>query len=404
MAVSNSKAQLITDTVSLGPGYANQKWYSLANDEQGTSPKNNWDIAFDASNYGSAIRINSPNGIALWTYPNGTINAWSGVDTSGISSWNKSFNSDTSWTEGAFNQNVSISNPYDLGWGIYSTTTHIVTGDSIYIIKLNDASYRKLIIENLSSGVFTFKYANLDGTGLQNITFTKSNYTGKAFGYYSIQNNASLDREPASANWDLTFCQYTAFIPQAYTVSGILANSGVEMVKISGIGDVESYDQHEGQTLETRINIIGYNWKAFTNNQYVIEDSTVYIVKTAAGDYWKVIPTGFGGSSTGNVIFKKELLSAASITEVNNPIDFVIYPNPSENGQVNIVYDSKLNNEMIQISIIDLNGKVVHNAEKMPLTNQLNIENITTDKFAPGVYSVAIQARDYVNFQKLIIK
>jgi hypothetical protein len=44
----NANAQAVTDTVAVGASYANHVWYSLANDEQGNAPKNNWDIAFDA--------------------------------------------------------------------------------------------------------------------------------------------------------------------------------------------------------------------------------------------------------------------------------------------------------------------------------------------------------------------
>lgn len=54
----SSKAQTIIDTVSVGAGYANQKWYSLQNDEQGTTQsKDNWDIAFEITGYSASIFV-----------------------------------------------------------------------------------------------------------------------------------------------------------------------------------------------------------------------------------------------------------------------------------------------------------------------------------------------------------
>lgn len=45
-AYLSTQAQAVIDTVSIGANYTNQVWYSLQNDEQGSSAKNNWDLAF----------------------------------------------------------------------------------------------------------------------------------------------------------------------------------------------------------------------------------------------------------------------------------------------------------------------------------------------------------------------
>lgn len=273
-----SKAQIIIDTVSIGTSYANQKWYSLQNDEQGVVPKNNWDIAFDCSGYGSSILINSAIGTALWNYPNADTAGWNTIDTSGISTWTKRFNSDTSWALGAFSRYRS-SNPYDVDWGIYSSITHFVTGDSLYIIKLSSGIYKKLWVQQLAGGAFTFKYADLNGSGLQNVSFFKSPYAGKNFGYYSLQNNSAVDREPLSADWDLLFTQYTAFIPSPYSVSGVLSNKGVKVAEVNNVANTSTYDDWSTQTYLTPINEIGYDWKAFSGSGWTIEDSLVYFKK-----------------------------------------------------------------------------------------------------------------------------
>ncbi|MBI4929315.1 MAG: T9SS type A sorting domain-containing protein [Bacteroidetes bacterium] len=401
--VYTSNAQVIIDTVSIGTGYANQKWYSLQNDEQGSAPKNNWDIAFDAGGQGASIHINSVTGTKLWLYPGADTSGWATLDTAGLSTWIARYNSDTSWSVGAFNQPLS-SNPYDLGWGIYSTITHYVTGDSLYVIKLASGTYKKIWIKLLANGVYTFRYANLSGTSDTTAQLTKSLYTGKNFAYYSLQNNLALDREPLSANWDLLFTQYTAFIPSPYTVSGILHNAGVTTAHIEPIANPNTYSNWSGQTYNTAINEIGYDWKTFTTS-YVIDDSLVYFIKTKTGDVWKVIPTGFGGSSTGNYIFSKEKVSSVGIANVNgNSLGtLVLYPNPASGENTTVIYSFESSVSSAIIKIYDLSGKSVY-SENLRANTGLNTYKLNTSMFNAGMYFVTVECDGNKLQQKLIVK
>ena len=92
--------------ISLGAGYSNQSFYSFENGEVANVDNTNWDIAFSVSGMGSAVRINGGYGMELFTYPNGDLNDWSTLDTSGMSSWTSQINSDESWSLGAFDQNA----------------------------------------------------------------------------------------------------------------------------------------------------------------------------------------------------------------------------------------------------------------------------------------------------------
>lgn len=399
----SSNAQVITDTVSLGGGYASQVWYSLENDEQGSAPKNNWDIAFDASGYGTSIHINSVTGTELWKYPVADTAGWSTLDTSGLSAWPKVYNSDTSWALGAFDKGMNLSNPFDLGWGIYNPVTHIVSGDSLFVIKLANGSYKKLRIDALNAGVYTFTYADLNGNNLQAASLTKSNYTGKNFGYYSLQNNAALDREPVSASWDLVFTQYTTFLPQPYSVTGILHNGGVTAAHAEPVANPAMYVNWPSHTFNTVINEIGYDWKTFTSS-WTIDDSLVYFVQTADGDIWKMIPTGFGGSSTGNFIFTKEKLSTTSITTTGKTgASFAVYPNPAGNDGVNIVYALEQQVSQAQLQLRDVAGKVVLTA--MPETGAgVQTMQLQTSGLASGLYIVTLDVDGQLLQQKLMIR
>jgi len=394
----------ITDTVSIGAGYANENYFTISTGNEVSVVRNNWDLAFASSGLGggtSTIRINGATGTELYKFSN-SISGWSTVDTTGFSWSNKLINSDTTWRTGAFD-NFALSSAFDLGWGTYNATTHIVTGDKIFIIKLSDGSYKKMIVVKLQGGVFTIKYANVDGTNELTRTISKSNYTGKNFGYFSIQNDTAIDREPASATWDLLFTKYITLYGghTPYGVSGVVANHGVKVAQVNNVGDVNTVSA-AGQNYSNIISTIGYDWKSysFSLSGYVIEDSLVYFVEDIAGDVYKVIFTGFGGGSNGNFIFTRQQVGTAGIVENNATAKILnLFPNPATNF-VNLTFIG--GNEFTQISVMDVSGKLVYNNQ---IRNQgLNQEKINVSNLNKGVYFVSVITEKGKNTKKLIIR
>jgi hypothetical protein len=387
------------DTVSTGAGYANQVWYSLANDNQGVAPKNNWDIAFDVSAFGATVLSNTITGTLVWQYTAGDTADWATLDTTGLSTWPQYYNSDTSWALGAFNQNPSSS--FDMGWGMYNSLTHYVTGDSLYIVKLADNSYRKFWIKLLANGAYEFRYANLNNTGDQTVSLNKTTYSGKNFAYYSMQNNSALDREPLSANWDLLFSQYTTFIPSPYTVTGVLSNIGVTVAQANPVN--VNTAQWTSYSFVTPINEIGYDWKAFnmTTFTYDITDSLVYFVQSQNGDVWKVIFTGFGGSANGNYIFTKELVSATGIAGVDQPVFMELYPNPATDNAT-LSFSTKTTDAVL-ITVTDLTGKICYQ-NQLQGNAGLQQSTLQTSGWPAGMYIVTLQAGDKTQCKKLIVQ
>ncbi len=403
LAGAGVKAQT-NDSVLLTTGYANQVWYSLENDEQATAPKNNWDLAFDMKAITSSIHINTVAGINLWAYPKSNASGWASVDTNGLGTWVKRYNSDTSWSLGAMGNYANPSDPTDLDWGKYDVSTHIVTGDSIYILKLQNGDYKKLIIESLSSGTFTFKYANLDGSGLQNATIVKSNFPGKNFAYYSLQNNMALPptREPDADKWDLIFTQYTAFIPQAYTVTGVLHNRGVRVAEVNNLSDKNTYKNYGAHTMESAINIIGYDWKSYTGSGYKLKDSTAYFVKAVDGSIWKMIFTGFA-STDGKSVFSKEKLLSVGISGINVPVaSMAIYPNPAPASHVNIVYNVEQSLESVVMTVQNIHGAIIYTVQ---LDGSIGLHQYDFNQpLATGTYVVAIRTKEGNMVQKLVVQ
>ncbi len=406
LVIINAHAQAVSDTVSLGAAYANQVWYSLANDEQGTAPKNNWDLAFEATGLGATILTNSVSGVVLWNYPHADTSGWVSIDTTGIAGWQARYNSDTSWELGAMGRYANPTNPSDLDWGVYNVTTHAVTGDSVYIIKLGDGSYRKLRILSLVGAAYSFRYANLDGTDQHDVLFSKAGYTRKNFGYYSLRTHTALDREPASAAWDLVFGQYTAFVPGPYTVTGALTNKGVVAAKCINVAAPSSYTDWSSGAFTSAINTIGYNWKTFNGVSYDAVDSTVYFVKTAGGDIWKLIFTGFGGSANGNCMFSKEqLYTQTSVpATIGGPVSsLAIYPNPATGAGAHIVYSLLNAAADAHITLHDLTGRLVYAAQ---LAGGAGIGQhiIPSGLLTAGVYTVTLTDTETTLQTKLIVQ
>ena len=393
----------VSDSVFLQSGYTNQSYYHLDNGEVTNVDNTNWDLAFDASGYGSAIRINGMTGTKLYVYPNGDTSAWSTtIDVSGISSWNEISNSDTSWSIGAFNSTILSNDPFDLGWGVYSMITHHINGDSIHVIELSNGSYKKLQMIKLSSGNYDFKYADLDGSNEVITSVSKSNYPGKNFGYYSIQNNTALDREPTSDSWHIVFTKYiTELMPgMNYGVTGVLTNNDVEVAKAENV-DVNNVD-HNGYTFSSQINSIGYNWKSYGSSGYTIQDSLCFFIKDDLNNIWKLQLTGFEGSSTGGIHFNVENISSTDITSLENKTIFNIYPNPTQGREISLLYDID-NLEMDNsLNIFDMNGRIVKSTKLY--NNGFNEKKISLENFNSGIYLISFTNGKEIIRKKLIVQ
>jgi hypothetical protein len=390
------------ETVTINPGYTHQAFYSLANGTVLTPVNTDWDLAFQISGFEASILINSKNNVRLFNAGR-EASEWNQItsfDTIGyLNPANELLNSDTSWRRGAFNQTNNPADAFDLGWGNYDFATHIVTGDSLYYLRLANGMVKKLQIINLANGTYNFRFADTDGSNEVTASLSKSAFQGKLFGYYSIVNQTTLDREPLKNDFDLVFTQYMAVFPLTYKVTGVLQNDSVPAVKVYPV-DVAAAVTN-GQNYSYRINTIGYDWKTFdlNNNQWVIEDSLVYFLKDRNGNYWKLWFTGFGGSANGNFYFTKEQVTPLGITQVQ-PLQIVsVYPNPACSF-LNLVVDA-LNDTGVQLTLTDLSGRIVKEEKHMSHAG-LNHYQINTGMLQSGMYLVQLAAEGKVSILKVM--
>ena len=400
-----SLGQQIYDIVSIGPGYTNQSFYSLANGEVSNESNTNWDLAFQISGFQATILVNGKNNVHL--YKSGLdVNSWSSItanDTNGVlTAANELLNQDTSWWAGAFNITNDIANQFDLGWGVYDFATHIVTGDSLFFIKLSNGVVKKLWIQSLQNSTYNFVFANIDGTNEVTAALNKLNYTGKNFGYYSIANEMELDREPNKYIWDLSFAQYMATTPFVYKVTGVLLNDSVQAVKAYPV-DVATVTPW-GYTFSNVTSTIGYDWKSFdiNNNVWAIADSLVYFVYDKGGLLWKLEFTGFGGASNGNYEFNKEQISATGLIENGGqPALLNVYPNPAS-SVVNLVCYIHQSNAANQAGIYDMNGRLI-SAIDLSGFSGLSQAQIQTYGLNDGVYTLKLTVDGITTAKRLVI-
>ena len=364
------QAQLTAnDSVSLGPGYATDAWYSFSEGVVGTAPATNWDLAFQIEPREAGIRINEIKGVQLYLASTNA-NDFETADTAGkITPANRLHNSDTTWNYGAFNRIRDARNPFDYGWGLYNQSTQIVNGSKVFFLRLADSSWHKVRGLTLADNaqVFTLEIASLDNSRRDTLTFDRRGFAGKRFGYYSFATGLPLDREPAADRWDLLFTRYfTQVQDEHYPVMGVLANYnstffGNSGVRVAQADDVDPLTQERvptGLPFATPINTIGSDWKEFNmqGGTWNIAQRRVYFVENVARtQVWRLIFTGFGGTANGRSLFFKGLVPT-SRAELASLESFTVWPNPTTDV-LEVAADSRRPAAAARLTVLSLDGR-----------------------------------------------
>ncbi len=257
-------------------------------------------------------------------------------DTTGVGTWPLLTNSYQTWMQGAFEANRDTSNPYDFGWGAYDVSTHLISGDSIYIIKTVAGDYKAISIDEYASSVYKVTYSNLDKSNKVTKSLNRTPYDTRNFFYYSIDNDQVKDLEPTSDDWDILFSKYPVMMPGfgAYPVAGVLTNHNVEVSQVSfAVGGTYSLSDTANYPWSSDISTIGYDWKdAFAS---IVHDTIVYFVRDQFGNINELQFTEYGGSATGKFGF-----------EVNGNPDSILLGA----GNTNQVYYSLQNDSNVAVN------------------------------------------------------
>lgn len=409
----------VSDSVTIGAGYANRAFYSLENGNVGTPVTfNNIDWLVDVSTGMSAsIRINGGFNAALYKYTAGDTTDWATLDTAGIATstgWTRVYDTEDSFFPSAFE--IGATGHPNYGWGNYNSITHDVIGNKLFVYKTvgngtpGSSVWKKIWIVKLASSnsAFTVKVADLNGANANTISISKQGVTGKSFIYYSFATGQTTNAEPAITDYDLTFSKYMDQYGSAphQAVTGVEINHGVTVAKADNVlPDAANVNDY---TLEETLNGIGHNWKVvdMVNPPFpwLMEDSLSYFVKDVPGNIWQIRFTKFVGSSAGKYVFQKRKLSTASVEENNETVGaWTVFPNPATEN-VSVVFNANVNTTA-QFTLIDLNGRAVMAQTFAAQTgiNQYNV-NLTTQNLPAGIYVATLRAGDVLKTTKLIIR
>lgn len=101
-------------------------------------------------------------------------------------------NSVESWSSGAFNSGRIVENPLDYGWGIYNPQVNQVIGNKVFVLKMRNGSYKKMMIDSLVIGTYYFRHAELDGSNEQSARVNTADFVDAGFAFFSFSSNATI--------------------------------------------------------------------------------------------------------------------------------------------------------------------------------------------------------------------
>ena len=336
---------------------------------------------------------------------------FSAVPDTAVYLYNPLFNAKESWSDGAFNAAADPENGLDFGWGSYNVMTHEVEGTRVFVIKLRDLGPKKLQITNLSGGVYTFKFADLDGANEVTRSVAKSDHAGSTMAYFSFTTGEVVEDIEPETPWDLLYCRYTEYLdnpeggdPIPYLLTGVLSGSGVQVAMADSVdpANVEFDDYRD--SLSTDLNVIGHDWKEFDLNTFAwaVAEDRVYFVLTADGHIWKLQFIDFEGSSTGTTVFEKTDLGVLSSTlDPTAPLEsYEVFPNPATD-HVDVAFTLKDEHRgQTYIAVFDAMGQEVLN-RKIGAVRGFNVVTMETNSLASGMYYVALKTEGQV-FTKVL--
>lgn len=389
-------------TVSTGAANAEQIWYSLLNGEVGAAALAEWDLAFEMTGLTAGIRVNTAKGLTVYRTDVG-IDDWDALTAPDEASWTAIYNDPTRWDFGALNDGNNMDQPdgLDLGWGLYNMGNHQMIGNRVFAIKKADETWMKLRINSVISGVFSFTYANIDGSDSHDASFNKTAFAGKNFAYWSFSSHTALDREPLNTSWDLLFTKYTDFVPTAYNVAGVLQNRLVTAMQVDGVPNDQA--QWSPGQMTSDMNVLGADWKRddFAAGAYVIAPDTTYFVKDRPGNIWKIIFTGYGGGANGNMSFTQELVSSVGVGEQAAHGQVAVYPNPVAGGRATLVLD--LPAARASVRVFNNAGQQVMETSVDGLRG-LTIRELDVRQLSPGLYVLRVETPGGLATGKLVIE
>lgn len=387
--------------VATGVGYQNQAFYRLSDDNVVQLPNESWDLAFSMTgqfNVGIAINesttsITGAPAAELEIYETSLTDFTAEMDTTHL--LRRLLNDESSWAEGGALSNVANpADPFDFGWGSYNPVTHTLYGTRVFAAKLRDGSYKKFFVASFDGSAYGLKYANFDGSEEQNISINRGDYGENILAFFSFSTGSMI--EPIGS-WDLVFGRYLTKLDDGegnildYPVTGVLSNGTIQLAKASGVDPIGVSYETYADSLDSRLDIIGHDWKAFSFTEgWVIPTDLVFFAKTPTGEIYKLVFVDFEGSSTGVTTIEKTSLGVVSSNRnlSDNFTETALFPNPVSDNAT-IVFSAKQSYKNAPVYIRDLTGRILWSGQTM-IEEGFNAISLDIPNLAEGMYLVSL--------------
>ena len=382
--------------VPLGASYSNQAYYNIGNDDMAFLPNESWDLAFTTAADAAGIFYNeaatasfSGEAPELRLYLAPTNDFADVIDPEML--LDSLYNEEIDWENGAFNSVKEENDPDDYGWGAYNSGTQMIAGSRVYALKLRNNSWKKIFIESLANGVYTMKYADLDGANEATVLIDKADFAGSPLALFSFGAGTAT---ASPADWNLLFTRYRTELDPGngvivqYMVTGVLSGPGVETAEARNIDPTTvSYEPYL-DSLDSQLDIIGQDWKFFDLGgfEWVIDPERAFFVKTPDNRLWKVVFYGFDGSSTGIFTFEKTDLGLISGLEApaGNFTDFSLFPNPAAD-EMTVSFSLRERRDNLPLYLVNTLGQAVWHTSVRGDAG-LNVLNLPAGELPAGIY------------------
>ena len=134
-------------------------------------------------------------------------------------------------------------------------------------------------------------------------------------------------------------------------------------------------------------NSVGYDWKSYGGGGFTILDDRCYFIKTVTGAHYRIVFTGFEGTTSGNIELGKVAESGVNTDDmVSQHYECSVYPNPVVLGDVLSIRSEVALTEM---HLYGLAGTKILSKRLQGLTIDL-----PTDILCPGLYVLEVQTKE----------
>jgi len=200
-------------------------------------------------------------------------------------------------------------------WVDFSDPLNPIYPKKVYIINrgVNESGvpfgYKKIVFEKLENNIYYIRFANLDNSDEHYFEIPKNSSVN--FVLFSFDNGGNLNtQQPDKDLWDLNITKYSTIlfdnnnVATPYLVRGVLINNGlsVAMDTINTFGSI-NINNISSYTFSTKQDAIGYSWKVFNGDDYVVLYHYNYIIKDRNNNYFKLRFTNFKNTDVNDVLY-----------------------------------------------------------------------------------------------------